>query len=178
MFLKSSNSFVNAVVGGWEISPVVVCQSGLPYTLSYSDLQSKSTRGCAVLSKRKPEQPQNGHKGCADSWRQRAVLHTEIASRLHGPGLDQIGNAGRNTAWGPRFFNSDMSIAKNVTFHERYTAQFRMDAYNAFNHINFGNPNGTIDSTSGGQISGGPFPASIGGTTNPRQLQFTIHLAF
>jgi hypothetical protein len=53
-----------------------------------------------------------------------------------------------------------------------------MDAYNAFNHINFGNPNGTIDQGSAGSIGGGPFPAGTGGTTNPRQLQFTIHLQF
>jgi hypothetical protein len=71
-----------------------------------------------------------------------------------------------------------MSLMKNVTFHERYTAQFRMDAFNAFNHINLGNPNGTIDQGSAGSIGGGPFPASTGGTTNPRQLQFTIHLQF
>ena len=71
-----------------------------------------------------------------------------------------------------------MSIAKNITIHERYVAQFRMDAFNAFNHINLGNPNGNVDSTSGGSITGGPYPAGIGGTTNPRQLQFTLHFAF
>jgi hypothetical protein len=71
-----------------------------------------------------------------------------------------------------------MSISKNITFRERYAAQFRMDAFNAFNHINLGNPNGNIDSGSAGQITSGPFPAGIGGTTNPRQLQFTVHLQF
>jgi hypothetical protein len=53
-----------------------------------------------------------------------------------------------------------------------------MDAYNAFNHINLGNPNGTIDQGSAGSIGGGTYPAGTGGTTNPRQLQFTVHLAF
>jgi hypothetical protein len=94
------------------------------------------------------------------------------------PGLDQIGNIKRDTAWGPNFFNSDMSIFKNVTIYERVTAQFRMDAFNALNHINYGSPNGTIDQTSAGSITSGPYPAGIGGTTNPRQLQFTLHLQF
>jgi hypothetical protein len=93
------------------------------------------------------------------------------------PGLDQIGNVNRNTAWGPHFFNSDMSISKAFTFRERYEAKFRMDAYNAFNHINLGNPNGNIDGGGGG-ITSGPYPAGLSGTTNPRQLQFTVHLAF
>jgi hypothetical protein len=78
----------------------------------------------------------------------------------------------------PNFFNSDMSIFKNVAIYERVTAQFRMDAFNALNHINYGNPNGAIDQTSSGAITGGPFPAGLGGTTNSRQLQFTLHLQF
>jgi hypothetical protein len=78
----------------------------------------------------------------------------------------------------PNFFNSDMSIFKNVAIYERVTAQFRMDAFNAVNHINYGNPNGAIDETSSGAITGGPFPAGLGGSTNSCQLQFTLHLQF
>jgi hypothetical protein len=88
--------------------------------------------------------------------------------------------AGQRRAFGvrPNGFNSDMSIFKNVAIYERVTAQFRMDAFNALNLINYGGPNGAIDSTSSGAITGGPFPAGLGGTTNPRQLQFTLHLQF
>jgi hypothetical protein len=71
-----------------------------------------------------------------------------------------------------------MSLTKTFSIRERYQAQFRMDAYNAFNHINLGNPGGNIDSAGGNSIGGGPFPAGTGGTTNPRQLQFTVHLQF
>ena len=69
-----------------------------------------------------------------------------------------------------------MSISKNVPIRELVTAQFRMDAFNAVNHINYGNPSGSVQT--GGGIGGGPFPASLSGTTNPRQLQFTFHLQF
>jgi hypothetical protein len=71
-----------------------------------------------------------------------------------------------------------MSIFKNVEIRERVTAQFRMDAFNAVNHINYANPNGAIDQASSGAITAGPYPAGLGGTTNPRQLQFTLHLQF
>jgi hypothetical protein len=60
-----------------------------------------------------------------------------------------------------------------VTFKEKYTAQFRMDAFNGFNHINYENPGGSVET--GGSIGGGPGP---GGTTNPRQLQFTGRIQF
>ena len=35
-FLNNVNGFVNQLVGGWQFSPVVIIQSGLPYTLSFN----------------------------------------------------------------------------------------------------------------------------------------------
>jgi hypothetical protein len=203
-FLSNSNSIVSHIVEGFEFSPVFQFQSGLPYSLSYSNCS-------AVIPSDAPCQPngnpQNVHQGnllgtpglgnvtfftpqisAADlnyvdpTTGKPSPRNLCNATTVYGgftcPGLDQIGNIRRNSLFGPKFFNSDLSISKNVTFRERYTAQFRMDAFNAFNHINLGNPNGTIDSSSAGSIGGGPFPAGIGGTTNPRQLQFTAHLQF
>jgi hypothetical protein len=86
--------------------------------------------------------------------------------------LNNIGNGGRNNAWGPHFFNSDMSLMKNFFVH-KVTLQFRVDAFNAFNHINFGNPGGNVEQD--GSISSGPGP---NGTTNPRQMQFTARVEF
>jgi hypothetical protein len=181
----NKGGIVNYLVEGFEISPVVVYQSGLPFSLSYNECSSQIP-GSA------PCQPNgsvnglsygiSGIPGAGNGVSFFKPLSTSICSgaAVSGfscPGLDQIGNINRNTAWGPHFFNSDMSLSKNITFHDRYTAQFRMDAYNAFNHINFGNPNGNIDGGGGG-ITSGPFPAGLSGTTNPRQLQFTVHLAF
>ena len=144
-------------------------QSGLPYTLSYSNCGATlpSDAPCYV----------NGNPGAlahgvsTTPYKSGAVQYFKpqaLGGSYTAAPLDTIGNGGRNTAWGPNFFNSDMSISKNITFHERYAAQFRMDAYNAFNHINFNTPNGTLDNTSsigngspiltGGSINSGPYP--------------------
>jgi hypothetical protein len=66
-----------------------------------------------------------------------------------------------------------MSAMKNFSLMEKYTFQFRADAFNAFNHINFANPSGNIQSV--GNITAGPGP---GGTVNPRQMQFTLRMQF
>nr|WP_049789454.1 hypothetical protein [Granulicella tundricola] len=89
------------------------------------------------------------------------------------PGLNTFGNVGRNTAFGPHFFNTDLSVQKSFTIHEGTVFQLRADGYNAFNHINFGTPNGNIEN--GGAIGSGPFPNS---SSNPRQLQFSGRLQF
>jgi hypothetical protein len=195
MFASNVNSWVNGVIGGWEFSPVVVWQSGLPFSLSYSDCGA-SIPGDA------PCQPNGNVKkinyqlqgtpgvgsgvhlfsaviGAADLTAGNNLCNAaSVTGGFTCPGLDQIGNIRRNTAFGSNFFNSDMSLMKNVSIYERVTAQFRFDAFNALNHINFATPNGAIDQTSSGAITGGPYPTGTGGTTNPRQLQFTLHLQF
>jgi hypothetical protein len=91
-------------------------------------------------------------------------------SNFTQPGLDQIGNSGRNTYWGPSFYNADLSLQKAFDIWESVSAKFRFDAYNAFNHINPGNPGGNIIGT---QYITGEAPGP-----GPRQLEFSLRLQF
>jgi outer membrane receptor protein involved in Fe transport len=195
MFASNVNSWMNGVIGGWEFSPVVVWQSGLPFSLSYSDCAA-SVPGDAPCQPngnvKKITYQQQGTPGVGSGVHLfspvigaadlKAGNNLCNASSVTGgftcPGLDQIGNIRRDTAFGSNLLNSDMSLMKNVSIAERVTAQFRFDAFNALNHINLATPNGAIDQTSSGAITGGPYPTGTGGTTNPRQLQFTLHLQF
>jgi hypothetical protein len=184
MFLNQSG-LLDYIVGGWEISPVVQYQSGLPFTLGFASCSSFTQGPCYVNGQNNQlKTRKSGFAGGNLTYFTGTPSGASLCSTAAGfngftcSGLDSIGDGGRNNSWGPRFFNADMSISKAVSFRERYEVKFRMDAFNAFNHINFGNPNGTIDSGSAGSITGGPFPQGTGGTTNPRQLQFTLHLQF
>ena len=96
-----------------------------------------------------------------------------LGTTFTAPGLDQIGDIGRNSVFGPHFFNTDLALQKNFLIKEKATLQFRFDAFNVFNHINFGNPGGNIEQA--GSINSGPGP---GGTSNPRQLQFSARVQF
>jgi hypothetical protein len=171
-FFNHNNALVDGLVGGWEVTPVLVYSSGLPFTLTFdgcgNDLPGSAP--CYVngdASKLK--------KGASGTPGVNLTYFTPpgLGGAFTDPGLDTIGNGGRNNAWGPHFFNTDLSLLKNVVVREKYTAQLRMDAYNAFNHINFNNPGGSVQS--GGSITNGPGPS---GTTNPRQLQFTARIQF
>ena len=62
---------------------------------------------------------------------------------------------------------------KNFPIKEVATVQFRMDAYNVFNYINFGTPSGNIEQA--GAISSG---AGKDGSANPRSLQFSFRVQF
>jgi hypothetical protein len=92
------------------------------------------------------------------------------------PYLDTFGDAQRNSYTGPSFFNTDLAASKSIPIHEDITAQFRLDAFNVFNHINPANPGGgnpvCIDCAGTGVITGMAIGAS------PRQLEFSATVTF
>jgi hypothetical protein len=92
------------------------------------------------------------------------------------PGLDNFGNGGLNTYKGPTFFGTDMAITKAFTIHESIVTKFRMDAFNAFNHITAGNPGGGVEST--GTIGGEGGGCGPGNDCGPRQLEFSLRVQF
>jgi hypothetical protein len=88
------------------------------------------------------------------------------------PGAGQIGSVGRNSFTGPRFFQSDIGVAKVVRVTERSALRFRADAINAFNKVNLGNPNPCVDCPGGGTIS------SLALGAAQRRLQFSLRIEF
>ncbi|MGH9612144.1 MAG: TonB-dependent receptor, partial [Bryobacteraceae bacterium] len=64
------------------------------------------------------------------------------------------GNAGRNTIEVPGINNWDASLFKNFRIGERFTTQLRLEAFNIFNHTQFGVPNLGFGSPTFGQIGG------------------------
>ena len=81
------------------------------------------------------------------------------------------GTLGRNAIRGPGDINMDMALAKHFKFFEkdRLDAELRLDAFNVFNHANFGNPDTNIFDPNFGQVST---------TLSPRVVQIALHVRF
>jgi outer membrane receptor protein involved in Fe transport len=170
--LSHANAVVNQIVGGWQISPVLNYSSGLPFTLSYSSCNASIPGTAPCMVNGDPGRFQKhvtGFPGNSLSYYDPQPLGTVFTA----PGLDQIGSVGRNSVFGPHFFNTDISVLKNFPIKESVSLQLRMDAFNAFNHINFGLPGGNIQQS--GSITNGP---GVDGSANPRQLQFSGRVQF
>ncbi len=172
VFLGHSNAVVNELVGGWQFSPVLTYSSGLPFTLSYSECGSSIPSDAPCYVNGPPRSLKTGSQGYAGGTLTYYKAQT-LGQQFTAPGLDQIGNSGRNSVYGPHFFNGDLSLQKNFPIKESLVAQFRIDAFNGFNHINFANPSGNIESD--GSITSG---AGVGGSSNPRQLQLAARFQF
>jgi hypothetical protein len=64
--------------------------------------------------------------------------------------------------------NLDLSLFKSFQIGSRMTTQFRVEALNAFNRVQFSAPNTSLTSASFGVITGQ--------ANAPRQLQFGVKL--
>jgi hypothetical protein len=173
-FLSNGNRLVQELVGGFQISPIITYATGLPFTLSYSGSGAQIPGSVPTYVNGNAKALKTGVRGVPGVGTGVSFYSPQtLGGAFTIPGLDQIGNTGRNSVYGPHFFNADLAIQKDFPITERFVAQLRMDAYNAFNHINLGNPGGNIQNN--GSITNG---AGVNGSTNPRQLQFSGRLQF
>jgi hypothetical protein len=180
-FASNVPTYLDEVIGGWQVSPVVTYASGLPFTLSYQGCAA-SIPGSAPCYPNGRSKDLKLHIGKLDpSTHARLGFHGNPKNmplaqfpfqNFTATGLDEIGTAGRNGVFGPNFFNTDMALQKNFPIHESLFAQFRVDAYNVFNHMSLSNPGGSLDN--GDQNITGLF----GSQFPTRQLQFSVRLQF
>jgi len=88
----------------------------------------------------------------------------------------RFGNLGRNVIIGPGFNNVDFSVLKNFQLDEKRYLQFRFEAFDLFNHANFGQPGRVVGSAAFGRITNTRFPTGDSGSS--RQLQFALKFIF
>ncbi len=100
----------------------------------------------------------------------------------------------RNQYRGPRYFDMDLNLFKNFKIAERFNLAIGAQAFNAFNHPNFGLPNATFasfytggapgqDPTYGTISTMQPTPTSpygnfLGFDSSPRVMQLSAKLVF
>jgi len=100
-----------------------------------------------------------------------------FALPVSASGVFHFGNLPRNAIIGPKFFNTDLSLVKKTRVGGA-TVEFRAEAFNVFNHPNFGQPGriATVGSTSFGLITATRFPTGDSGVA--RQIQFAMKVLF
>jgi hypothetical protein len=138
--LQGSSSFVRQALGGWQYSIIATAETGPSLTVfdtgigpSYvGPLQTLSGTGDTNMQRPDVVPGVNCTSGSSGSQ----ILNPN-AFTMTGFTIGTIGNEARGFCLGPRVVNFDMGIYKNWSLTERFKLQFRMDAFNAFNHASF-----------------------------------------
>src|ERR1700728_2764023 len=165
-----NHGFAVRALGGWEIAGLSTLQSGHPFDI----FSSRDSLYTGVDNRPElvgdPSIPANAPRN------ETGPPITAFAVQPFG----RPGSLGRNTFTGPRYFNTDVTLLKNTKVTERINLQFRAEAYNVFNRIQFDQPGTSGDTLS----SPGTFGLSEStltqpdGTTSARQIQLALKLIF
>jgi hypothetical protein len=167
------------VFGGWQVSAINTLQSGFPLMLQSTNVPSL-TCSWAVSFYACPDRPQLVSMPKALNPRSATFLYRgrlrknywfDPTSMTDAP-QGQLGDVPRGFFHGPGYTNLDMAIQKNTKITEGTSLQLRLEAYNAFNHTNFGKPNNNVDSSNFGRITG------IRTFTNSRLVQLGAKFVF
>lgn len=168
----------NRLVSGWQLALITQVQSGNPltaYMSGVSGLFPGATIRPDVSGPIDTESvPATGVYGV--QW---IANPTVFTSPCTGSGASLVcspGNEGRNTIIGPGFVDTDFSLIKDTKITERIGSEFRAEAFDVFNHPNFGDPNLNVGSGTFGVITSTRFPTGDFGSS--RQLQFALKITF
>lgn len=167
------------VAEGWSLSGITSFATGLPVSLSESDDNSLTGITSSTV-----DTPQLLGGPIIDNTNPRSGQPYFNPSAFGLEPFGQIGTARRRFFHGPGINNFDLALLKNMKFAESKELQFRVEAFNLFNHAQFNNPNGSInaDSTFTGpnnvpQASSGSF-GFVTGARSPRIMQVALKFLF
>ncbi|HLB88260.1 MAG TPA: hypothetical protein VJK29_11465, partial [Terriglobales bacterium] len=160
---------------GWELNWIITAQSGRPIPIVTSD----DTTGRFYFNQRPNVVP--GVNPVLSNWN--PVSGYLNAAAFSQPAFGTFGDLGRNSIYGPGYWNADFSVSKTTKLMEQLNLQLRAEFFNLFNHPNFALPNGSITpgSAPAGQISQTPDVAQgnpgLGGG-GPRVIQLAAKFTF
>lgn len=167
----------NRLVSGWQLGVITQAQSGNPLTAYMTGVSGLFPDAVVRPDITGPIQV----SGNPAAWIANPQVFTNPCSTITGSLVCSTGNEPRNTIIGPGFVDTDFSLIKDTKITERLTAQFRAEAFDIFNHPNFGDPTfvfhaATDTNLSASAISSTRFPTGDFGSS--RQLQFALKLLF
>lgn len=202
---RHSDRMLQAILGNWQASGVYTASSGS--WLNISDGEDASLTGVgadrpveiadpfvagSVAANPNPAcQIPLGTKSGGLSGLAPTAIHTlqswyNPCALVMAP-LGSYGTLGKNALPGPGNWNFDAAIWRTFPIGERFKLDFRAEAFNAFNHLQIGNPGAAIftgnlntanpNAATARSASAG-FISSIASGTNPRIMQLALKLTF
>lgn len=179
----------NRWLGGWVATGIFQIQSGIPFSVFSTDEDPNAdgfTGDRAVFLGTNADAIYLHNQSPADGYFNTALFQGMVTraesigpAAACGPGNGVVlsntqwwcdGTLGRNTFEGPGFWNFDFGLHKKFRVTENSSLQLQANAFNIFNHTNFGLPVNDISSPD--------FGKSIFTVGTPRVIQLAIRYDF
>ena len=162
------------ILSGWQVGGILSLRSGLPGT---AEIDSRLT--AIGVRQELPDLAPGASNNPTRAGNSDQYFDTSVFLFPAGDGRRSdttLGNTGRNTMILPGLATVDFSMTKNTRITERANLQFRFEAFNFFNRVNFGFPALSLFHNRGNRL---PTAGRIDSTsTTARQIQFGLKLIF
>jgi hypothetical protein len=166
-----ASGWLNQIIGGWQVAFLNTWHTGFAFTtVTEAFPVSFNANSPAVFIGNASDIKTRVHNDPVTGQIQLFDNPTAALNAFTGP----IGLQGptRNNLRGPRYSDTDLSLNKHFILKENYGLEFRAEAYNVFNHVNFSLPTGSV-----ADINAPNFGA-ITSDVAPRVMQFSLRFDF
>jgi hypothetical protein len=151
---------------GWSLSGVSIFASGSPVPVLEKD--DHSLVGASGTNIDEPNFANNGSHLFQDKNPRHGNPYFNPNFFTAEP-MGQFGNVRPMFFTGPGINNFDMALLKDTRIHEAMKVEFRVEAFNIFNHAQFGGPDGTFTDSQFGYVQS---------AAPPRLMQGALKFAF
>ena len=178
--LQGHNQLTQQTLGGWELTGITTADSGNSFSIYQNGISENRD---ALLDPNAPgagslnalfqtgltagerplfTSPTAGCQSGSGSDRSQIINPNSFTLVGYHIGTIEPNTAPRGACHGPKLINTDFSVDKNWRVKERFTVQFRFDAFDLLNHANFRADQGNFSVAS--NVNCGP---SLNGLFNP-----------
>lgn len=158
----SPSGLLGAIFGNWNVNGIFTVESGRPFSITASD-QSSTGPGHTSRANCISDPFPSGFEPTHDEWFE--------TSAFGEPTDFTFGSCGINTMRGPGRKVMNMSLFKVVPVGSDRRLEFRLESFNAFNWVQWGNPGSNVSN-----------PGTFGRITDtqhqPRELQLAVKFYF
>jgi hypothetical protein len=177
-FGSGANRATDLTLGGWSVNYTLMTHSGLPLTVRAIDRTGQAVRGNVRGNYYRELTINESARNIDNFFGIERTVSTFCAAGVDDgrcaygqPADGAFGNASIGTERGPSFFNFDFSVGKKFLVTERQYLDFRIELFNAFNHVSWAPPGLNIGT-----------PATFGAigsqVQSPRNIQFGLKYNF
>jgi outer membrane receptor protein involved in Fe transport len=165
--LTTGSRAADYILGNWQLNGIASLHSGQPYDVGIAgDIANTGNFNCCnnyyerlnVVGDPRLSNP------TPEAW-----FNTNAFA---APARYTFGNLGRNALRSDGVVNFDLSVFRQFPLNEAAHLEFRAEAFNAFNHPDFGIPGRELSSPNFGRV------LTLATGTAPRQLQLGMKLVF
>jgi hypothetical protein len=160
---STGHGVLDYILGNWQINNIFQAHSGIAFTpLANGDIANTGeVSWFAYEHLNKVGNPGLSHRSAAEWFNTAAYVQ---------PTAGTYGDAGRNSIRGPAYWNLDTSVFRIFPVGEGKQFEFRAEAFNVLNNIDYGQPDNIVQDTTFGKI---------GSVVNQaRQLQLAAKFIF